>query len=125
MTRLTFVAGVLLATLTPALAQADTWSRTGPGGTVTRSYDPASGWSVSRQGAGGVTTTATANCVGRGFACQRNYAVTGPRGRTATGTRLRPPMPLGQRIIAGARAVPRLVGPVRAVRAARAARWHR
>lgn len=69
----------------PALAEDVT--RSGPRGTVTKSYDTGSGVTVERSGTNGGSSSSTRTCSrGSGVTCQRDYALTGPDGQTVSGT---------------------------------------
>ncbi|MEL6767743.1 MAG: hypothetical protein AAFP17_11235 [Pseudomonadota bacterium] len=78
----------LVAAAVP-VSKAETWTRSGPKGSATRSFDQESGtYSVNRSGINGGSTSATVNCArGGGLNCTRDYSVTSADGRTATGTR--------------------------------------
>lgn len=70
------------------LAEAQDWSRTGPSGSVARSYDADGGYTVDRSGSAGGSTSATVDCArGGGLNCSRDYTVTNPQGETVSGTR--------------------------------------
>lgn len=69
-------------------ASAAEWTRTGPNGTVTKTYERGSGLSVNRTGVNGGSSSANVTCSrGGGVFCQRDYSVTGPNGETVTGQR--------------------------------------
>ncbi|MEL6227274.1 MAG: hypothetical protein AAFN27_20870 [Pseudomonadota bacterium] len=90
------VAAVILATLIAGTAFPQEWSRSGPNGTVNRSYDGDAGLSVDRNGVNGGSSSATVTCSGGGR-CERDYSVTSPGGQTATGQRLTQRSPWGVR----------------------------
>ncbi|MEM7058773.1 MAG: hypothetical protein AAF557_14375 [Pseudomonadota bacterium] len=84
-TALSLAAAVLLLAGT---ASANEWTRTGPNGTVTKSYERGSGLTVNRSGVNGGSSSANVTCSrGGGVFCQRDYTVTGPNGQTVTGQR--------------------------------------
>lgn len=88
MTQRIGIAIFVLALTAGGVAQANEWTRTGPNGSVTRSYDPATGLSVTRSGVNGGGSTATVTCArGQGLVCQRDFTRTGPEGQSVSGTR--------------------------------------
>ena len=64
---------------------ADEFTRSGPRGDVTKTYDPDTGLTVNRNGVNGGSSSATVTCTR--FNCDRNYSVTNPDGETVTGQR--------------------------------------
>lgn len=76
-----------LAITVSGAAQANEWTRSGPNGEVTRTYDAETGRTITRTGVNGGSTTANVRCTARGVVCQRNYSRTNPEGQSITGTR--------------------------------------
>jgi len=76
-----------LGALAPATGEE--WSRSGPAGSVTRTYDADTGTrTVERSGAHGGSSSATATCTGGlVVGCERSTTVTGPDGNTVSGSR--------------------------------------
>ncbi len=69
-------------------AQASERTRTGPNGSVTKSYDPETGLVIDRSGVNGGSSSATVNCSRSGRVnCSRDYSVTGANGETFSGQR--------------------------------------
>lgn len=83
------IGAALVASLFAGTAAPQEWTRSGPNGSSTRSYDADSGlFSINRSGANGGSTSATVSCSrGSGLNCQRDYTLTNPNGDTVTGQR--------------------------------------
>lgn len=80
--------GFAAALLIAGSASATEWTRSGPNGSVTKTYERGSGLSVSRTGVNGGNSSANVTCSrGGGVNCQRDYTATGPGGQTVTGQR--------------------------------------
>ncbi|MEM9061872.1 MAG: hypothetical protein AAGD13_15540 [Pseudomonadota bacterium] len=92
----TDLAALMLATLTAGAALGQEWSRSGPNGTVDRSYDADTGFTINRSGTNGGSSTGTVSCSGGGT-CQRDYSVTGADGQSASGQRVTRRGPWGAR----------------------------
>lgn len=84
-TVLTLAAAMLM---TAGTVQAGEWTRTGPNGTTTKTYERGSGLSVNRTGVNGGSSSANVTCSrGGGVICQRDYSATNANGQTVTGQR--------------------------------------
>jgi hypothetical protein len=86
------IAAVALFAALPLLVtavSAEEWTRTGPGGTVTRTWDQdTKTGTVERSSARGGSTSATVDCAFASAAgCQRSVTATGPGGHTVEGQR--------------------------------------
>lgn len=78
----------LIAAAAP-MADAQTWSRSGPNGSATRTLDRDNGtYTLDRSGVNGGSSSATVNCSrGGGVNCTRDYSLSNANGQTVTGTR--------------------------------------
>ncbi|MEO0428381.1 MAG: hypothetical protein AAF160_13185 [Pseudomonadota bacterium] len=78
----------LIAAAAP-MADAQTWSRSGPNGGATRTLDRDNGtYTLDRSGVNGGSSSATVNCSrGGGVNCSRDYSLSNADGQTVTGTR--------------------------------------
>ena len=80
------VAAAATIVLMAGSALATEWTRSGPDGSVTKSYERGQGLTVNRTGVNGGSTSANVTCSrGGGVICQRNYAATNAAGQTVTG----------------------------------------
>ncbi|MEM6357201.1 MAG: hypothetical protein AAF844_16185 [Pseudomonadota bacterium] len=78
----------LIAAAAP-MAAAQTWTRSGPKGSATRTLDRDNGtYTLDRSGVNGGSRTATVDCSrGGGVNCRRDYSLSNADGQTVTGTR--------------------------------------
>jgi hypothetical protein len=88
MIRTLSIAAAAIAAALSAPAAANEWTSSGPNGSVTRSYDADTGYSVRREGVNGGSSTATSSCSrGGGLTCDRTYSATNRDGETISGER--------------------------------------
>ena len=86
MIKLKTFGAAMAALLIAGTASAGERTRSGPNGSVTKTYERGSGLTVNRTGVNGGTSSANVTCHrGGGLICQRDYAATGPNGQTVTG----------------------------------------
>ena len=88
MTKFTYLPFALIIVLIAGQSWANDWTRTGPNGSTTKTYDPTNGLTITRTGQNGGSSSANVTCSRGGLVtCQRDYQATNANGQTISGQR--------------------------------------